>query len=137
MAEYFEVKKVRNGAGQAEIKMEQLGFSVLDVDDIYSVLDEAWQKFAGGNVGAQLGEKDYEFEEFVLNKLMERGAKGVVWYTDIPNCRFIVNTGSKFYDVDYVSYDVDELDEDEAIERAMQVANTEEEAKEYLGITDD
>lgn len=129
MVEHFE--------DSSEIKMKQIGFSALDVDDIYSVLDGAWQKFAGGNVGAQLGEKDYEFEEFVLNKLIERGAKGVVWYTDTPNCRFIVNAGSKFYDVGYVSYDVDELDEDEAIEKAMRVANTEDEAKEYLGITDE
>lgn len=62
MVEHFE--------DSSEIKMKQIGFSALDVDDIYSVLDGAWQKFAGGNVGAQLGEKDYEFEEFVLNKLI-------------------------------------------------------------------
>lgn len=102
---------------------------------IVEVLDMAWQKFAGGEVGAELGEKDYEFEEFVIEELTKRGAKGVVWYTDSPNCRFVVNFEGKFYDVDYVTYDIEELDEDEAVEKAMRATDYNEElAREILGV---
>ena len=109
----------------------------LVVDDetaIIEVLDEAWDKFAGGKVGAYLDERDADFEQFVIDRLQDLGANGVVWYTSSPNCHFVVNFNGRFYDVDYVTYDIREIDKEEAIERASWGLTSKEEAYQYLGI---
>ena len=101
---------------------------------IVEVLNEAWDKFAGGEVGAYLGEKDADFEQFVIDRLQDLGANGVVWYTSTPNCRFVVNFEGHFYDVDYVTYNIEEIDKEEAVKRASWGLASKEEAYQYLGI---
>lgn len=100
---------------------------------IIDVLDRAWGKFANGEVGAYLGEKDYEFEEFVINELERLGADAVVWYTGTPNCRFVVKWGDQYFDVDYVSYDITEIDCEDAVERASWGLSDRELAEEMMG----
>jgi len=104
------------------------------VTTILDVLDRAWQKFANGEVGAYLGEKDWEFEQWVVDELERLGADAVVWYTSNPNCKFVVKWGDKYYDVDYVSYMIDEIDIDEAVEKASWGLSDEELAKEMMGV---
>ncbi len=100
---------------------------------ILDVLERAWQKFANGEVGAPLGEKDYDFEEFVIEELERLGADAVVWYTDSSNCHFITKWGNKYYDVDYVSFTISEIDCEEALEKASQGLASKELAEELLG----
>jgi len=99
---------------------------------VHEVLDEAWNRY--GDYPYLPAENDADFEEFVVEKLLERGAKGVVWYTSTPNCRFVVNFGGRFFDVDYVSYEIVELDVEDAIQRATWGVWNEDLAKEYLGV---
>jgi len=100
---------------------------------IIDVLDRAWDKFAGGEVGADLGEKDHDLEEFVIGELERLGADAVVWYTDSPNCRFVVKWGDKYFDVDYVSYNITEIDCEDAVERASWGLSDRELAEEIMG----
>jgi len=75
---------------------------------IREVLTEAWNTFE-----EVTPENDQDFGEFVVDKLiLEKGANDVVWYCSVPNCWFIVKFGSKYYDVDYVSYKINEVDEE-------------------------
>jgi len=100
---------------------------------IIDVLDRAWQKFANGEVGAYLGEKDWEFEQFVIDALEEAGADAVVWYTSSPNCKFVVKWGDRYFDVDYVSYRIDEIDCEDAVEKASWGLADRELAEELMG----
>lgn len=98
-------------------------------NDITKVLDKAWEMF-----GIVTPENDYDFEEYISEELIDiDGVRGVLWYASSPNCHIILHTeDNRFYDIDYVSYEIKEIKEEEAILIAKSI--NEDMYKELLGI---
>ena len=86
------------------------------IDAIRETLDLAWDKFK-----EVTPENDYEFEEFVVEELKKRGADDVIWYCSVRNCWFVVKFGDKYYDVDYITYKIYEVDKEYYEEKRREV----------------